>query len=167
MNTDKQTIAKTVAQDTIINLVKLTGALCAMAFCFGGPSTRTWMIGFALGLFGLFGSLGSGHADSVSSDAPPPLRLLGHSCSLEYTYEVWEGEVRNVSDERLDSVMAVVRFQDEAGTFVTSESAMIEYQPLMPGQTSPFKVATTNNPRIRHFTIGSKQMFGGELKASR
>jgi hypothetical protein len=103
---------------------------------------------------------------AVTSDAPP-LRLLGHNCRKEYTYQICEGEVRNVSGERLDNVMAEVRFQDQAGTFIKSESGLIEYQPLMPSQNSPFKIATTSNPQIRHFTISFQEMFGGELKAAR
>ena len=60
-----------------------------------------------------------------------------------------------------------VHFQDKAGGFIKSDEALVAYQPLLPGQTSPFKVGTINNPLIRHYTIGFKQMFGGELKAAR
>ena len=105
-------------------------------------------------------------ADPTQAEALP-LRLLGHGCRQEYDYQVCEGEVRNTSGEPLENVMVEVRFQDKAGGFIKSEDAMIGYQPLMPGQTSPFKLGTINNPLIRHYTIAFKQMFGGELKAAR
>ena len=167
MSPDKRIIVNAAVRDIFANLVKLCAALCVLAYFIGGPTTRAWMTGFFIGtVAGLTGEPSVGRASSLTSDTPV-LRLLGHSCRKEYGYEICEGEVRNVSSERLENVMAEVRFQDQAGTFVKSESTMIEYQPLMPGQTSPFKVATTSNPLIRHFTIGFKEMFGGAIKLTR
>ena len=135
-------------------------------FFLGGASTRSWMVGFLGGtVAGLTGEPTS-RAEPTSSETPP-LRLLGHGCRQEYGYQMCEGEVRNISGERLENVMVVVRFQDKSGSFIKSQDAMIDFQPLMPGQTSPFKVGTPNNPMIWHYAIGFKQMFGGELKAAR
>ena len=57
--------------------------------------------------------------------------------------------------------MAEVRFTDKDGTFVKAQSSLIDYQPLMPGQTSAFKVMTVSNPQIWHFSFGFREMFGG------
>ena len=167
MDAEAQAAKRAARQAIISNGAKLAGVLCVLAFVLGGPSTRGWMLGFLSGtVSGLLGA--SSRAGQTSSEVPPsPLRLLGHGCRQEYGFQTCEGEVRNISDERLDNVMAEVRFQDKAGNFLKSEDALIAYQPLLPGQTSPFKVATPNNPLIRHYTIGFRQMFGGELRAAR
>ena len=167
MDPDKQTALTSAIRDLVVNLAKLFGALCVMAFCFGGPSTRAWMTGFIIGVAGLTGEPSAGRATPFASDAPPPLRLLGHGCRKEQPYLICEGEVRNITGQPLDSVMAEIRFKDQAGTFVKAESALIDYQPLMPGQTSPFKVYTMGNPQIWHFSFGFREMFGGALKAAR
>ena len=44
---------------------------------------------------------------------------------------------------------------------------MVDYQPPMPRQTSPFRVMTTHNPAIWHYATTFREMFGGELKAAR
>lgn len=168
MDTERKATAKAGLRDIAVNGLKLVGCLAIVAFFWGGPSTRAWMGGF---LFGLTSSLlgepnATQAADAAKFDAPP-LRLLDHNCREESAFQICEGEIRNISGERLENVMVEVRFQDRAGRFIKSEDAMVEYQPLMPDQTSPFKVAASNNPLIRHYTISFKQMFGGELKVAR
>jgi hypothetical protein len=39
----------------------------------------------------------------------------------------------------------------------------VEYDPLLPGQRSPFSAITTGNPAITKCNVGFKQMFGGAL----
>jgi hypothetical protein len=166
MDPEKQAVLKNAGRDIVVNLLKLFAALCVIAFFWGGSTTRSWMVAFLGGTIAGMSGAPASTAAIVSADKPP-LKLLGHGCRRESTYQVCEGEVRNETDQRLDSVMAEVRFTDQAGTFVKSGNAMINYQPLMPGQTSSFMVMTTDNPQIRHFSIGFREMFGGKLKASR
>ena len=165
MEPAKQSDGNAAFRDLAANMVKLTGALCVLAFFLGGPTTRAWMLGFLGGT--ISGMAGEPTRAGPTPSETPPLRLLGHGCRQEYGYQICEGEVRNVSSERLENVMVEVRFKDRTGSFIKSEDALISYQPLMPGQTSPFKVGTSANPMIWHYTIGFKQMFGGELKAAR
>ena len=48
-------------------------------------------------------------------------------------------------------------------TFVASDSALIEYEPLLPGQTSPFRVLTRYNPAIANCDIGFKSIGGAAI----
>jgi hypothetical protein len=43
----------------------------------------------------------------------------------------------------------VASWYDKDGTFISSDDAPIEYQPLMPGHTSPFKSLIQGMPRMR------------------
>jgi hypothetical protein len=57
-----------------------------------------------------------------------------------------EGEVKNISDVPLRNVKAVITYKSKEGDFITYDSALIEYNPIMPEQTSPFSVISTYNP---------------------
>ena len=48
-------------------------------------------------------------------------------------------------------------------TFLKTSSAIVEYNPIMPGQTSPFTVMDTGNPVISTEQTSFKEMMGGEL----
>lgn len=59
--------------------------------------------------------------------------------------------------------MAVVTFTTADGSFITSDTGLIEYDPLLPNQTSPWKVMTRWNPRMQRASVEFKTMFGGTL----
>lgn len=63
-----------------------------------------------------------------------PLRLLSWRWGEEYSYAIAEGQVRNVSAASLKNVTAVVTWYTASGEMITSDSALIEYNPIMPGQ---------------------------------
>ena len=71
------------------------------------------------------------------------------------------GEATNLSGKKLDAVLAVASFYAEDGTLITSDFAMLEFSPLMPDQSSPFKIMTPNNPHISKARIAFK-LFGGQ-----
>jgi hypothetical protein len=48
---------------------------------------------------------------------------------------------------------------------VKSADAMVDYQPLLPGQTSPYKAMTTLNPAVASCQVVFKTMFGGAVSA--
>lgn len=60
--------------------------------------------------------------------------------------------------------MAVVIFRTENGTLVKTDDALIDYDPLMPGQSSPFQVLATENPAIKKLSLSFKHLLGGEIK---
>ncbi len=85
----------------------------------------------------------------------------GRSESGSY-YEV-EGLVKNVSQISLNGVVAVVIVYGEGHQFITSDNAMIDYQPVLPGQISPFKIIGTWNPAMRTASLQFKEFSGGTI----
>lgn len=79
-------------------------------------------------------------------------------------FAIAEGQVTNISSEPLKSVTAVVTFTTKSGEFVTSDSALIEYNPILPNQTSPWKVMASWNPAMESARVEFKTLFGGTLR---
>lgn len=78
-----------------------------------------------------------------------------------------EGRVTNISDAALRNVTAVVTWYTEDGQFVTSDDALIEYNPILAGQTSPFEVMSGTNPAMKRFRVEFKELFGGTIRTRR
>jgi hypothetical protein len=95
--------------------------------------------------------------------AEPQLELVAFSWHEEYTYAILEGQIKNISKESMKSVEAVASFYDEKGGFITSSEALIEYNPILPGQTSPFKVMATWNPAMKKAGVEFKFLMGGTI----
>jgi len=76
-----------------------------------------------------------------------------------------KGQIKNISGKRLENVEAVVTFSDKSGGFITSSDALIDYNPILPGQTSPFSVMETYNPAMRTgtATVEFKFLMGGTI----
>lgn len=83
--------------------------------------------------------------------------------SEEYGYVTVEGQVGNITGKKLQNVEAVASFYAADGTFITSDSALVEYNPLMPGQVSPFKVMKRHNPMMKKASVTFKVMWGSTL----
>lgn len=73
------------------------------------------------------------------------------------------GRVKNISGDSLKNVEAVVEFEDRNGQLVTTGSALIAYNPILPGQTSTFKVIETYNPAMKRAKISFKDLMGGSI----
>jgi len=91
------------------------------------------------------------------------LLLMGWSWRHEHGYAITEGQVKNISSQSLDNIEAIVEFYTKDGKFITSDSSLIEYRPLLSGQTSPFKVYATWNPAMKSAKIDFKFLFGGSI----
>lgn len=74
-----------------------------------------------------------------------------------------EGQVKNVSGRRLENVAVAVTWKTSSGEFITSDSALIDYNPIMPGQVSTFSVITTKNPAMSKASIDFKYLFGASI----
>jgi hypothetical protein len=74
-----------------------------------------------------------------------------------------EGQIRNISDNAIKGVMAVSTWYGQDDTFIKSDSAMIDFDPIMPGQTSPFKTISRGNPAMSKFSVTFKQILGGQI----
>ncbi len=81
----------------------------------------------------------------------------------QYGYITVNGQVKNVSEASLEAVDAVVEFYDANGKFVKSDDALIDYDPILPGQTSPFSVISTDNPAIKQYKTSFKYLLDGSI----
>jgi hypothetical protein len=78
-------------------------------------------------------------------------------------YHITEGLVKNISSQPLKNVTAVGIWLDKDGEFIKSDDALIDYNPILPGQTSPFKTMSTGNPAMTKFRVEFKTLMGGTL----
>jgi putative peptidoglycan binding protein len=94
----------------------------------------------------------------------PQLVVTNWSCHSEYSYMITEGQVENISGKSLENITVVASYYTASGDFVTSDSALVEYNPLLPGQRTPFKTITRGNPAIKGCNINFKHFWGGAIK---
>jgi len=73
------------------------------------------------------------------------------------------GEVTNNSAKKLEAVAAIATFKTSGGKVVTTDSSIIDYNPLLAGQTSPFKTITTWNPEMKTCSLNFKFLLGGRI----
>ena len=91
------------------------------------------------------------------------LSLISMRGSESYGYFIVEGQVRNVSGSSLDDVLAVATVYDANHRFITYGEALIDYTPILAGQTSPFSVYVDYNPAIEWYDIEFKYLLGGTI----
>ncbi len=95
----------------------------------------------------------------------PSILIRSYRCHNEYGYMHSEGLIENISDTNIENLEAVATYFTSTDTFITSDGALIEYDPIMPGQKSPFKVLTRYNPAISNCRIAFKQLSGGAVES--
>jgi hypothetical protein len=93
----------------------------------------------------------------------PQLELVEYTWHIEYGYAILEGQVTNISSQALRNVAAVASYYDTNGGFITSSDTLTDYNPILPGQTSPFKVMTRENPMMRKARVEFKELMGGTI----
>lgn len=110
---------------------------------------------------------GPSAAPQAHTEPPPPAYQLALMASrgydADYGYHCVEGRVQNTSGQPLHNVTAVASWFDDNGEFITSDSALIEYNPILPGQISPFKTMTRTNPAMKRFTVEFKFLMGASI----
>ena len=80
---------------------------------------------------------------------PPQIEILALTCSFTPVGPEVQGQVKNVSDQPLSYVIMSSAFHDDKGTFVSTEdNVQAQFDPILPGQTSPFDGYGGNNPAI-------------------
>ncbi len=129
-------------------------ALAALYFIGRAPDNRTPSSNSA-----------SNHAPSASqpNDYSPPLEVQSWRCTKEYDFVFVVGEVKNVSGRRLENVLAVGEFRTSSGELVKTEDALLDYNPILSGQTSPFKAGGTDNPEIKGCNLSFRYLLGGRI----
>jgi len=102
--------------------------------------------------------------ESVASN-PYEIKLEVESWTwrTEHGFAIVEGEVKNISEERLNDVEVIVRFYTDDRVFITSASAMIDYQPILSNQTSAFTAYATYNPEMKSANIEFKELMGTKI----
>ena len=81
-----------------------------------------------------------------------------------YGFHAVEGQVQNLTDGNIENVMAVVTWFTSDDQFITTDETLINYNPILPGQTSPFEVMSRTNPAMQRFRVEFKTLFGGTLR---
>lgn len=95
----------------------------------------------------------------------PKLALISANCTRdESSYLTCEGFVQNISPAPMENVTAVLILMDDANTPLSSEHALIDYDPLLPNQSSPFKVLVRMNPAFTQWRIEFQELLGGQIK---
>lgn len=107
----------------------------------------------------------------VAPSVPAPERVVSDELELlskmddrEYTFITVSGEVKNISGASIKNVTSVVSYYTASGELVKTADALIEYNPVLAGQTSPFKVMTTDNPAITKYSVSFKYLMGGTIR---
>lgn len=107
----------------------------------------------------------TGQSASVSPVAAPVLALVssrGHD-SDGGAYWIVEGQVKNISDESIKSVTAITTWYTKDDQFISTDQALIDFDPILPGQTSPFKTISRGNPSMSKYSVEFKRLLGGTL----
>ena len=94
-----------------------------------------------------------------------PLVVENWRWYTEYDYAIAEGKVTNRSSETLRNVQAVIEFKTSDGQFITSDSSLLDYTDLLPGQSTPFKVYARANPAMERASLDFKFLLGGRVGA--
>jgi flagellar basal body-associated protein FliL len=93
------------------------------------------------------------------------LLSLNSETSSGGSYITVYGQVKNISNRSLENVEAVVQYYDSSDKFVKSDDALIDYDPILPGQTSPFSVITADNPEIDSYSVSFKFLLDGTISS--
>lgn len=95
------------------------------------------------------------------------LELLSMNCSREYGFFKVSGQVKNISEVSMKNVMVVGTIYADDGSFITSTDALIAYNPVLAGQTSPYEAMTTDNPLAARCDVAFKELMGGTISLKR
>lgn len=98
--------------------------------------------------------------ETTTTEKEKLLELLDYENIREYGFITVKGEVKNISDKRLENILVVIYYFDENDEFIKTAEALIDYNPIMPNQISPFEAITTDNPLITNYIVTFKFMFG-------
>ena len=89
-----------------------------------------------------------------------PLVLTDWRWTQKSGFAVAEGQVQNVRHKPIRNLTALVMFKTEDDKLVTSADALTEFNPVMPGQTTPFRVMARYNPAMHHASVAFKTIGG-------
>lgn len=144
-------------------------------------SRATWGCLILIVLSAIVATLDNGTSTSSSQRSPSPsasqqaqpapavtLKLLGlHTSRTSEHYVTTQGQVRNISGGSLKNVLAVVTYYDGSGSFISTDNALVDYNPLLPGQTTTFSVMAPYNPAMKSSSIAFAFLGGSAIPHTR
>jgi len=100
---------------------------------------------------------------SVGSGAR--LALISATCTLksDIGFTECEGFVENISGKTMENVEVVITWADDNGVAQSSDEALIDYNPILAGQQSPWSTIGTYNPALTRFRVQFKELIGGTI----
>lgn len=115
------------------------------------------------------GNGGSPAANTTKTPTPPAykLELISWELYREAGWIIVEGEVKNISNETLEDVLATVDFYTEDEIYITTATALIDYNIIIPSWTSYFTVIQEDNSLIRSASIDFKYASGEVIPTKR
>lgn len=96
--------------------------------------------------------------------ASPDLALLAARGYEESGFHQVEGQVQNISSNSLDNVTVIVTWYTSDSEFITSDEALIDFNPILPGQISNFSTLTRSNPAMSRFSVQFKDLLAGTIQ---
>lgn len=119
-----------------------------------------------VGLFCVFGCVPPRERSEIKQpvkNQEPQLKLLSSRGEIGRNLITITGEVQNISTEKIESLWVVVSLYDKDDQLITTEDSVVEYTPLMPGQTTPFKSLVRVNPLMKIYKIGFREGLSGQI----
>lgn len=93
----------------------------------------------------------------------PELEKGSENFSDESGFDKVSGEVTNISSQSLKNVEAETTFYDGSGNVVKTTSALLQLNPILPGQTSSYETIDTDNPAIKREKTKFSILMGGSV----
>lgn len=112
---------------------------------------------------------------SISPNAPPrtsetdtpaptaPLKIIAVTCEETVSGPEVQGEIQNTSSNSFGQIEIDEVFHDSKGNFISSNTAFLKFNPLLPQQTSTFDSYGSNNPVITSVQIAPGIQLGGAI----
>ena len=96
----------------------------------------------------------------------PSLELISSNWTHEEdsSFAIVVGQVKNISMDSISQVQAVASFSDSKGNFISSQSTLIEFDPIVPDQISPFRVMVPWNPVMKQMKLDFKKLMGATIQ---
>lgn len=103
----------------------------------------------------------------LAPDAAYDVLVASATCTIEseYSWAGCTGSVKNLLPEKLREVEVVVALLSDDGTVQASSSGPIDYDPLLPGQESPWGIQAPLNPEFSKYSVAFRTAFGQPLRA--
>jgi len=95
------------------------------------------------------------------------LELVSWHWSKVGGHVIVEGQVKNISGEILRNIAVLITWYDKIGKEITYVNSLIEYNPIISGQTYPFKVTEKYHPAMEKASIEFKFMGGSGIPTCR